>query len=155
MVKKSLGILFFGICLASTAHAETHEHEHHSHDSHAAEAQEAKLTLNNGAKWATDQPLRENMAAIRKLAGAASQKAVLTAAEAAALGKKVEGHVNAIINSCHLEPQADAQLHIVLARMLDGANELKTKAKAAHKTGLGKINKALVDFDTYFDAQTK
>lgn len=153
MVKKSLGILFFGICLASTAYAETHEHEHHDHGSHEAAAPEATLKLNNGAKWATDQPLRDGMAAIRKLTSSAAKKGVPSASDSAALGKKVETQVSTIISSCRLEPQADAMLHIVLARILDGAKELGGNAEAERKAGLDKINKAVADFYVYFNAK--
>jgi hypothetical protein len=150
MVKKSLGVLFIGLCLAGTAYAETHDH--HSHDSHEAAAPEATLKLNNGAKWATDQPLRDGMAAIRKLASPAP-KGAPSAADSAALAKKVEAQVSNIIGSCHLEPQADAMLHIVLARILDGTKELGGATAAERKAGLDKINKAVADFYVYFNAK--
>ena len=91
----------------------------HSHD-HAAS--EAKLVLNQGQKWPTDAPLRQGMENIRS--------AVAKGMKDEALAKAVETEVAGIVQNCKLEPEADEQLHIVIAELMAGA-EAKDSAKVA------------------------
>jgi hypothetical protein len=92
----------------------------HSHD-HAAS--EAKLVLNQGQKWPTDAPLRQGMENIRS--------AVAKGMKDEALAKAVETEVAGIVQNCKLEPEADEQLHIVIAELM-AAVEAKDNARLAH-----------------------
>ena len=104
--------------------------EVHSHD-HAAG--EAKLVLNNGKKWQTDAPLRQGMENIRAV--------VAKGAKDEALAKAVETEVAGIVQNCKLEPEADEQLHIVIAELMAGA-----EAKDAER-----VAKALNAYGEHFD----
>ncbi len=89
----------------------------------------AELTLNQGAKWATDAPLRKGMAGIRDdLAAAlpAIHRGTLSAKRYATLAGKMHGHVEKMIASCKLTPEADAQLHLVLAEVMAAADLMKS-----------------------------
>jgi hypothetical protein len=90
--------------------ADTHKHDHG--------AAPARLELNNGQKWQTDAPLRK---ACRISATAMDAvhlqhpRAQAFRRQYGALAKRVNGEVSGIVANCKLEPQADAQLHLVIA----------------------------------------
>ena len=140
MKKKSLAWAIAGLGLivsmsltAVPVMAEDHEH----HDLDALE-----LQLNNGQKWETDAPLRQAMRGIGEAVNG-SLEAIhnnqLDAAGYAALADEVNQQVAYMVENCELEPAADAQLHIVIARLMDGAqyieknNEVQEKRKGAEK----------------------
>ena len=93
------------------------------HDHEAATA----MTLNNGQRWETDQPLRTGMQRIRdaveqSLTAHASGR--LTSAETKALSATVQENVNYLIENCKLSPEADATLHVLITEMLTNAARL-------------------------------
>lgn len=103
----------------------------HAHD----DAHPARLQLDHGRKWGTDQPLREGMARIRALVAPqlpAAHKGTMSAAEYAAVAAKVEVEVGNIVANCKLPPEADAMLHLVLSDLSGG-----TAAMAGRTPGVG------------------
>jgi hypothetical protein len=88
--------------------------------SHEPAGGEAKLVLDHGKKWQTDAPLRQGMENIRS--------AVAKGVQNDALAKTVETEVAGIVQNCKLEPEADAQLHIVIGELL-AATEAKDIAR--------------------------
>jgi hypothetical protein len=111
---------------------------------HEHAAPEARLTLNQGRKWPTDVPLRQGMENIRAaLAGGMDD---------AALARGVKAEVAGIVQSCRLEPAADAQLHVVLIQLLAGAEALEGKVQGeSRRDGLERIAKALSAYGRHFD----
>jgi hypothetical protein len=134
--------------VASPLQAQTHKHE-------PAGAAAHKLQLNQGKKWATDEPLRKGMSEIRALILAndeAIHKGKLTREGYAALGAKVEAQVAYMVANCKLDPQADANLHLVLAEVIAGADAMKgAEKKSAPRAGAGKVVAALNAYGRYFD----
>ncbi len=95
------------------------EDEHHHH----AAGGSTKLSLDHGRKWATDEPLRANMTAIRAALSekkAAIHHGTLAPDDYKALGTTIEAKVATIVAECKLAPAADANLHIVVAELLCG-----------------------------------
>lgn len=87
-----------------------------------------ELSLNQGSKWATDDPLRRGMSTIRSAMGGAADEirnGTLPAARYGQLADTVEAQVTDMIENCRLPPDADAQLHVVLAHILDGAERMR------------------------------
>lgn len=121
--------LVLAVALALSAPAFAAEDAH----SHGAAAGEAKLVLNQGQKWPTDAPLRQGMESIRA--------AVEQGMKDEPLAKKVESEVAGIVQNCKLEPEADEQLHIVIAELMAAA-EAKDNARLA---------KALNAYGEHFD----
>lgn len=139
--------LALGLLATSVAAAEKDAHQH------GADA--VKLTLDNGKKWATDAPLRTGMGNIRTEMQAslhAIHEGKLSAAKYNELGKKVSTEVGAIVAQCKLEPKADAQLHLVVADLLDGVETMQGKApKVKRQAGAVKVVAALEKYGNYFD----
>ena len=76
----------------------------------------------------------------------------LDAAGYAALAGKVNGEIGYIVQNCHLEPKADAMLHLILADVMAGAEIMEGKdAAAARHDGALKIVTALENYGSYFD----
>lgn len=127
--------------------ADTHAHGHG--------AAAAKLQLDHGKKWAADAALRRGMEAIREAVRRAPEplhKATAKPQAYAELGNRVEAEVGRIVNECKLPPEADAQLHIVVAELIAGADAMKgAKDAKAGRAGLLKVDGALKSYAKYFD----
>jgi hypothetical protein len=123
--------------------------------SHGHEAGAAKLQLDHGRKWATDEPLRRGMSAIREIvhgAPPALHKGTAKPQAYAEVGNRVEAQVGNIVKECKLPPEADAQLHIVVADLIAGADAMKeAKDAKAGRAGLVKVDGALQAYARYFD----
>lgn len=100
----------------------------------------------------TDAPLRKAMGEIRQSI-ASSLHAIhenkFSAQAYGGLAKKVEGAVGDIVANCKLPPAADAQLHIVVADLLAGAEQMAGKARRMN--GAVKVIGALDNYGKYFD----
>lgn len=138
--------LALGLATGSLA-ADAHKHDHG--------AAPAKLELNNGKKWATDAPLRQGMENIRKLMQASLHdihENRLSAAKYGALAKQVDAEVGGIVANCKLDPKADAQLHLVIADILEGVEAMEGKAKKMKRqAGALKVGGALEKYASHFD----
>ncbi|MDP3153586.1 MAG: hypothetical protein Q8N23_12990 [Archangium sp.] len=133
--------------LVPTALAEAND-EHAGHHPSGP----AKLTLNAGKKWQTDATLRTGMITIRDqvqaaLPGVHSGK--YTKENYLALATSIEGALNTVISQCKLPPDADAQLHLVLADLLAGTATMK--AERNRMAGVVKVIGALKGYGEFFD----
>lgn len=145
LIVLSLGV--GGSALAANNAAHDHRHDHGG--------KPATLQLNAGKKWETDAPLRKAIGEIRQ-SMAASLDAIhnnrLPAKDYSALAHKVESAVGDIVANCKLGTQADEQLHIIIADLLAGAEQMTGKAKQAKpKDGAVKVIVALDKYGKYFD----
>lgn len=108
-----------------------------------------------GKKWETDATLRQGMQGIRQaMAGSLHDihKNRVSAAGYRSLAGKVEGAVSDIVANCKLEPKVDAQLHLVVADLLEGAEQMAGKQKKVKRMdGAVKVIGALEKYSTYFD----
>jgi hypothetical protein len=86
---------------------------------------------------------------------AAKQEAMhagtLTPAEYKALGGLVEGQVANIVAQCKLEPAADANLHLIIAELVAGADALQGKSPATPAAGATRIVHAMNEYGRYLD----
>lgn len=112
-----------------------------------------ELTLDHGAKWATDAPLRKGMTAIRgAVAGALEpiHRGGFTTAQYDQLADRIEGEVHAITRDCRLPEQVDAQFHLVLAEMMQGVDEMRGSAPKRSQ-GAVRMVQALDAYGRHFD----
>lgn len=120
---------------------------------HAA-GEHGELLLDHGHKWPTDAPLRQGMAAIRAALAArhdAIHQGSLAAADFQALASELETQVAGIVANCRLEPAADANLHLVIARLLAGAAAMQGRSGTAPAAGAVQAIEAINDYGRYFD----
>jgi hypothetical protein len=137
--------------VAVPAAAQT-QHDHMHHSSGAAVAQ---LQLDDGKKWPTDPTLRSGMAAIQA-AFDADHPAIHAGKESdqqyAALADNIEAQVQGIVANCKLPPAADANLHYVIADLLQGVSLMRGQdpARTRHD-GAALVHGALLAYPKYFD----
>lgn len=120
---------------------------------HAA-GEPTKLALDHGRKWATDAPLRKGMTEIRAALAAKQEgihKGSLTPADYKALGTAVEAQVATIVAECKLEPAADANLHLIVAELIAGADAMQGKSATKPAAGAVKTVQAVNRYGQYFD----
>lgn len=118
----SVAALALGLALSGPALAAT-EHAHGGHGGAALE-----LTLNNGQKWPTDEPLRRGMDEMRgAMTGSLGRihAGQFTSADYVTLAERLQQQVDFVTANCRLPEEADAQLHIVLAEILEGTDAMR------------------------------
>lgn len=134
--------------LSVPALAQTGTHEHGAATPH-------KLTLNQGRKWPTDEPLRAGMSRIRSLVEpqlGAAHAGKLTPTQYRELATHIETEVGGIVANCKLEPKADAMLHLVIADIGAGTGTMAGKgAKLRPAVGLVKVAQAVNQYGHHFD----
>lgn len=146
-----LSALFLSVGLIATpvlaAGPADHKHDH-------ADAP-VNLSLDAGKKWLTDRPLRKAMTNTRNALDAALHdihENKFSAARYGTLAKKINGEVNYMVSNCKLSPTADAQLHLIIADMLEGVEAMEGKAQKAKRVdGAIKVLGALENYGSYFD----
>jgi len=119
----------------------------HSHD-----AATMALTLDHGKKWPTDASLRKGMSGIRTVMASALEpihKGTLPTTRYGELAMAIEGEVDQIVKNCKLPDAADAQLHIVLAQLLEGVEAMK--GGEHRQGGAVKVVSALDAYGKHFD----
>lgn len=148
---KLLATIGLSLGLAATALAATEPATHQ----HGHGAAPAELTLNAGQKWTTDAPLRSGMEHIRNALAAALpdiHRNTLSDTQYAALANTVSGEVHGIVVNCKLEPQADAQLHLIIADMLQGVEAMAGKTpQSSRQEGAVQVVGALEKYSAFFD----
>ncbi|CEG09711.1 hypothetical protein BN961_03141 [Afipia felis] len=115
----ALSLALSGSALAAAA-------TEHAHGGHGGAALE--LTLNNGQKWPTDEALRRGMDEMRgAMTGSLGRihAGQFTSADYVALAERLQKQVDFVTANCKLPEEADAQLHIVLAEILEGMDAMK------------------------------
>ena len=127
-------------------------HEQMHHPSGAAVTQ---LQLDDGKKWPTDPSLQSGMAAIQAAFDAdhpAIHAGEETDAQYAALAGRIEAQVKAIVASCKLPPAADANLHFVIADLLQGVSLMRGEdPQRTRHDGAALVHGALLAYPKYFD----
>jgi hypothetical protein len=125
-----------------------------AHD-HGGAAEAHQLQLNAGKKWGTDAPLRKAMAAIHGsvtqiLPAAHAGKA--TPADYDAFGNAINQQVAYMVENCKLPSEADAQLHIIVADLMAGAEAAQGKqGENKRAAGVVQVAKASNAYGRYFD----
>jgi hypothetical protein len=144
-----LGVMMTGPTLGDAQSAEDHAVPAAEHTGHAG----VVLQLNDGRRWRTDAPLREGMERIRSVVTAADASAPraggVDAEAARSLAAAVDETIAYMISNCRLEPAADANLHILLARLSVGAAAVRANPQSA--TGLPSLLDVLEVYPGYFE----
>lgn len=139
--------LAVGAATNAAAAASAHEHDHGGGAT--------SLMLDDGAKWAVDAPLSRAMSTIRNAVHAELDEIhadKLPNEGYLALAGTISGQVSYMIENCKLEPAADAQLHLLIADLLEGVAAMEgEKAQASPRAGAVKVVGALDNYAIYFD----
>lgn len=145
-------VLIWALVASPAIAQQQHEHEH-EHESGAAAVDSIKLDA--GRKWVTDASLRAGMADIRAAFDAdhpAIHAGQQTDAQYDALAGRIESQVNSIVANCRLPPQADANLHFLIADLSQGVGLMRGQdpARTRHE-GAALVHGALRAYGEFFD----
>lgn len=139
------------LCLGTVALAQD-AHDHgtaaHAHEEHGGGA----LSLNHGQQWETDAALRHGMTEIRTaldLVTPAFEAGQLSPGQGKQLSEAIQGSVNSMIEQCKLPPEADANLHVILGALLQGAGSVAAAPQSAE--GVPALKEALESYGHYFN----
>jgi hypothetical protein len=141
--------------LAAAPNLAMAQHEHQQHEMHGSGGAVAQLQLKDGQKWATDASLRSGMASIRAAFDAdhpAIHAGKQTDAQYAALATQIDQQVKSIVASCRLPAEADANLHLVIADLLQGVSLMRGEdPQRSRHDGAALVHGALSAYGQYFD----
>ena len=134
--------------MAGTAMASDAAHSH-GHEVHGT------MELNQGQKWETDAALRQGMGALHQIVSTGLDGAHANSLKADDY-KKMSGDIMTqftyIVENCDLEPEADAQLHILLGNIVQGVVTFEGKVSGEERVvGLIKMAQALNSYGSHFD----
>ncbi|MBE2245563.1 MAG: hypothetical protein IAE86_22625 [Burkholderiaceae bacterium] len=122
----------------------------HSTDDHGAAVQE--LTLDQGKRWPTDEPLRQGMNDIRTAMAAAFPQIHMgqfTSEQYGALAARVRERIDHIFANCRLPEEADAQLHVILTDIGEGADAMGSQSDRLG--GAMQVIQAIEAYGRHFD----
>ncbi len=128
---------------------------HHSHNAHHDHhAGEAKLELNDGKKWETDESLRKGMTEVKRIVTVNLQKVRegrTSAKEYSDIANQVNDQIQFLIKNCKLPADADAQLHTLIAQMIGAAHKMKGPSSISEKQkGFFEVVNAVNEYGDYF-----
>jgi hypothetical protein len=135
-------------------HARRHRQRDCRRPHQHAGGEPTQLALDHGKKWPIDEPLRKGMTEIHEALVAkreAIQEGRLTPSEYKALGGMVEAQVATIVAQCKPEPAADANLHLIIAELVAGAEAMQGKSKATPAAGAAQVVRAVNQYGKYFN----
>ena len=147
----SLALVFALSCWALQVNAQTDAHDHDASEAHEEHGGGA-ISLNDGQQWETDAALRRGMLEIRTAVAMltpAFESGQLSQTQAHQLSEAVHGSVNTMIEQCQLAPEADANLHSILAELLKGSATLESAPLSS--AGLPALQGALDTYGHYFN----
>jgi hypothetical protein len=154
MATGKIRALAYGALLAAFATGASAQQEH-QHMHAMGKGAVAQLQLDAGKKWPTDLSLRQGMASIRAAFDAdhpAIHAGTETPAQYEALAARVEKEVNSIVANCKLPAAADAQLHFVIADLLQGVALMRGQdAERSRHDGAAMVHGALNGYAKFFD----
>lgn len=128
-------LLTAALALAACGHDDNHAHDHGNAPS--------RLELNDGKKWEADKPTREAVAGM-KLALAATENN-------RALGEKLRGQYQALLQGCTMTGAAHNQLHHWLNLLLPAVDQLAEETDVAKSDAARQeVRRLLDEYDKYF-----
>jgi hypothetical protein len=128
-MKPILSLLFFGLmCAAGASGAGEPRHGDASHDAHAPPAHHdaRDQAAPAASRWQADEPLSRGMQRVRAATQALSHGAHghLDVAQVRAIAGQLDAAVRDMFAQCRLDPEPDAALHPLLARVLQASARL-------------------------------
>ena len=133
-----IGLAWAPIALAQDGHA------HHA----PAAAASPEVAVQ---RYATDAPLQAGMKQIRAAVGGLQhyEHGHMGPEQAATLASSIQEQIGFIVANCKLDPQADAALHVVIAKLGGSAQALK--ANPEDLSAIPPMREALQDYARQFD----
>lgn len=136
------------LCLGAVAPAAAQDHAQHENDVAVSASPQAPKPAQG---WPTDAPLRAGMANIRTSVETLRHLEMGHMSRQQALSEvaMIDLSIVRIIANCKLDPDADAVLHQVIAKLVHGSAGLKSDLK--DKAAMAELRAALLDYQRLFN----
>ena len=140
---RTLMIVLSSFFMVSTSLASEHNHD---------KPYQTDSQLIDGKKWQIDSSLHEGMNRIKhsmqsKLSSI--HEKTFEPAQYKALAAEIDMHLTYLFENCKLSKDADAQLHILLFKVIEGKEQMR--ASTEQRAGAVTIIKTLKLYPKYFD----
>jgi len=133
---------------AAVAEADAHAAQDTHDDAHAARHVPGDVPVpENHQPWTPDAPLMEGMSRVR--AAVSGLEAAPDQAAVASHVAEVDEAIRYMFANCKLDPEPDAALHIVLARLMAASGELQ--AEPAATAPVAEMRAAVENYEALFD----
>lgn len=136
--------VLLGVFMSLVIAAEEHRHDHGNSTE--------KLSLNQGEKWQIDNSLYLGMSNINQAVQAKLNDIhydKFSSEQYLQLATQVDQQIAYLFEHCKLPPEADTQLHLLLAKIMRGSSMMKENKTP--KQGAIFVIQALRDYPTYFN----
>ena len=145
------GVMFLSAATGNALAQAVDEHAGHADAQAHGHGTAGELARNGEQRWETDEALRRGMTEIRVASAMLTPAWTARQLSAASqqLADAIKGSVAKMIAQCQLAPEADANLHLILARMLAAAGTLASEPFSPQ--GLPAIEAALEDYGLFFN----
>ncbi|GAA6171340.1 hypothetical protein NBRC116592_10100 [Colwellia sp. KU-HH00111] len=143
--KRAMLLLTSVLAVSYSISATAAEHHHHQKNSN-------QLVLNQGEKWAIDDSLHIGMSNIKQAISTNLDDIHherFTTQQYADLAVTLDKHLAFLFANCKLTPLADAQLHSLLANIMQGVDKIKNADNK--KQGAIIIIQSLKAYPVYFN----
>ena len=141
-----IALTFSGVMISLPTLASEHKHDSHHN------AQQEMLKLNQGIKWPIDASLHTGMSKIKNAVEtniSPIHTKQFTSPQYQALASEIKIHLGYLFENCKLPAEADAQLHTLLFKVMQGSEQMHKGDE--QRGGAIKIIKALQQYPQYFD----
>ena len=146
MQQQLIGAVLTAMLCSGAALAGEAEHHHHHGQ------QDTALSLDHGNKWAIDASLHTGMNRIKSSLEKnlhAIHHDHFTVSQYQVLAGEMQSHLDYLFANCKLPPAADAQLHLLLVRVMQGVAMMKEGEMP--RDGAITLVKALKTYPRYFN----
>ncbi len=143
LTQQTIVIVFTSVFMLSTSLASEHNHD--------IPPQTDNL-LNEGKKWQIDNSLHEGMSRIKQSMQSkvsAIHDKTFEPDQYKALAAEIDMHLTYLFENCKLSKDADAQLHVLLFKVIEGKEQMR--ASTEQRAGAVTIIKTLQLYPKYFD----
>ena len=139
-----------GTTSANTEVEHAHQHDAITHD-HEAEGAH-KLSLNNGAKWQTDESTRKHAATLNNMVNDFEKQTDKSLTAHHFFADKMQEELQQLINDCTMEGADHDALHLWLEPVLNDVKTLMNSANdEAAKTSAATLSEDVKKFNQYFN----
>ncbi len=155
----TVSVLALGITLSCGNLQEQKHHETTTTEKvdskNSDENAEVKLTLNNGAKWNSDESTFNGMGRLEAtLAEFSASTSTSSITDYNSLGESLANINKEIISQCSMKGEDHDQLHIILAPMLANVDVIKNGEDIDKaKTNTDELSKAIDQFFAHFEVK--
>lgn len=150
-MRKLLGLIVC-IGLIHACNNETKKEETVVKEASHEQAHEERLTLNDGAKWNSDESTNQNVASMQQIISAFKKNEAVSIENYVSVANELQSGLDKMIKECRMKGADHDALHLWLEPLIKDVKELKKANDAGTASNVfGKIEKQVLIYNNYFE----